>query len=74
MTTAGSVKPISEIARGLGLPGDLVTPYGNDKAKVRLEAPAVVRRSAEPAQHAQRNGGVGSGRSSRGLDLYKLSR
>ena len=38
MTAASSVRPIAEIASGLGLAPAHLIPYGHDKAKVRLEA------------------------------------
>ena len=43
MTTKASpdepgMRPISEVARELGISPDHLEPYGRDKAKVRLEA------------------------------------
>ena len=33
-----NVRPIAEVASDLGIPADLLEPYGRDKAKVRLDA------------------------------------
>jgi formate--tetrahydrofolate ligase len=35
---AAELRPIAEVAAGLGIDPDLVEPYGRDKAKIRLEA------------------------------------
>ena len=34
---AATLKPISEIAARLGIPGDALDPYGRHKAKISLE-------------------------------------
>lgn len=38
--SSSAVRPISEVARDLGLAAEHVVPYGHDKAKVKLEARA----------------------------------
>ncbi len=38
MTVTKGVRPISEVARDLGIRSEHLVPYGHDKAKVRLEA------------------------------------
>jgi formate--tetrahydrofolate ligase len=37
-TTAGTIRPITEVARDLGISSQDVLPYGEDKAKIRLAA------------------------------------
>ncbi len=37
-TASPELRPIAEVARGLGIAPDHVEPYGRDKAKIRLEA------------------------------------
>ena len=48
-TTKGSAMggplPIREVASGLGISDDHVLPFGNDKAKIRLEARARIAES-----------------------------
>jgi formate--tetrahydrofolate ligase len=44
MAQPGKVRPISEVARDLGLAAEHLIPYGTDKAKVRLEARAASKR------------------------------
>ena len=38
MTTPAELRPIAEVAAGLGISPDHVEPYGRDKAKIRLDA------------------------------------
>jgi len=40
MSVTGSVRPVSEVARDLGIAREHLIPYGDDKAKIRLEARA----------------------------------
>jgi formate--tetrahydrofolate ligase len=44
------MRPIAEVAEELGVPAELVLPYGRDKAKVELRARERARRSEEPAR------------------------
>ena len=44
MAQTGKTRPISEVARDLGIAAEHLIPYGTDKAKVRLEARAASRR------------------------------
>lgn len=44
------VKPILEVAAGLGVAEEHVVPYGRDKAKIHLDARESQRRSKEPAR------------------------
>jgi formate--tetrahydrofolate ligase len=45
MTLTKGVRPISEVARDLGIRSEHLVPYGSDKAKVRLEARAASGRT-----------------------------
>src|SRR4051812_491503 len=38
MTKTAALRPIAEVASGLGISPDHVEPYGRDKAKIRLDA------------------------------------
>ena len=40
MSGTGTVRPVSEVARDLGIAREHLIPYGDDKAKIRLEARA----------------------------------
>ena len=40
MSVTGGVRPVSEVARDLGIAREHLIPYGDDKAKIRLEARA----------------------------------
>ena len=40
MSVTGSVRPVSEVARDLGIAREHLIPHGDDKAKIRLEARA----------------------------------
>src|SRR6188768_4082565 len=40
MSGPGTVRPVSEVARDLGIAREHLIPYGDDKAKIRLEARA----------------------------------
>ncbi|KAB2957991.1 MAG: formate--tetrahydrofolate ligase [Thermoanaerobaculia bacterium] len=44
MAHPGKVRPISEVARDLGIAAEHLIPYGTDKAKIRLEALAASKR------------------------------
>jgi formate--tetrahydrofolate ligase len=45
MPNPGKVRPISEVARDLGIAAEFLIAYGTDKAKVRLEARAASKRA-----------------------------
>ncbi|MEO8196660.1 MAG: formate--tetrahydrofolate ligase [Thermoanaerobaculia bacterium] len=40
MSGSGTIRPVSEVARDLGIAREHLIPYGDDKAKIRLEARA----------------------------------
>ena len=55
-----AVRPIAEVAKDLGIAREHLIPYGDDKAKIRLEAlkPGAKRGQADPGlgDHAHLRG------------------
>ncbi|HEV3165883.1 MAG TPA: formate--tetrahydrofolate ligase [Isosphaeraceae bacterium] len=49
-TVADGLRPIVDVARDLGIAGELLEPYGRDKAKVRLEALEQARAQRAPGK------------------------
>ena len=50
MSGSGSVRPVSEVARDLGIAREHLIPYGDDKAKIRLEARAAALAKRKPGK------------------------
>jgi len=50
MSGTGKVRPVSEVARDLGIAREHLIPYGDDKAKIRLEARAAAGTKRKPGK------------------------
>ena len=50
MSGTGTVRPVSEVARDLGIAREHLIPYGDDKAKIRLEARAAALARRKPGK------------------------
>ncbi len=50
MSGSGKVRPVSEVARDLGIAREHLIPYGDDKAKIRLEARAAALARRKPGK------------------------